>query len=83
MESFINKSSQKTNISKKKFIRIPNPVPQYDITSDKKENIITCISRVDGSKMHHLIIEAFALLKHKHPDWTVEFWGDYTNNIKY
>lgn len=83
LDSYMIKSSKKTKVSIEKFIRIPNPIPQYMCDWNNKQNIVTCISRVDGSKMQHLIIEAFALLKHKHPDWTVEFWGDYTNNIKY
>ena len=33
--------------------------------------------------MQHLIIEAFALLVNKYPDWKVEFWGDYSNNVNY
>ena len=83
LDSYIRKSSKKTTVPKTKFIRIPNPIPQYLPNWDNKQNIIVCISRVDGSKMQHLIIEAFSLLRDKYPDWKVEFWGDYSNNINY
>ena len=58
-------------------VHIGNVVPQYEIdNSIKKENIIIHVGRLDGaSKRQHLLIEAFAKIASKYPDWKVEFWG--------
>lgn len=58
-------------------VHIGNVVPQYEIdNSIKKENVIIHVGRLDGAqKRQHLLIEAFATIAYKYPDWKVEFWG--------
>lgn len=61
----------------KNVVHIGNVVPQYEVDdSSKKENIIIHVGRLDGTqKRQHLLIEAFAKIASKYPDWKVEFWG--------
>ncbi|MBQ7883298.1 MAG: glycosyltransferase [Phascolarctobacterium sp.] len=60
-----------------KVVHIGNVVPQYEVANSiEKENIIIHVGRLDGAqKRQHLLIEAFAKIAHKYPDWKVEFWG--------
>ena len=56
---------------------IPNVVPQYCDYPDYSSKKIINVARLSKSqKRQHLIIEAFALLKDRFPDWTVELWGE-------
>lgn len=54
---------------------IPNPVPQYIEPADLKKHTIINVARIVPLKRQHLIVEAFALLAKRFPDWTVELWG--------
>ena len=53
---------------------IPNPVPQYIEPADLKKHTIINVARIVPLKRQHLIVEAFALLAKRFPDWTVELW---------
>lgn len=61
----------------KNVVHIGNVVPQYDIDENiEKDKIIIHVGRLDGApKRQHLLIEAFALIADRYPDWKVEFWG--------
>lgn len=68
-------------------ISIPNAIeeqPPSLYESIKKEKIIICVARISRSeKRQHLLIEAFAELQSKFPDWKVEFWGDTSIDADY
>lgn len=66
------------------IISIPNIVPQYKKSSDCTHPIIINIARLSrGQKRQHLLIEAFNLLKHDFPNWTVELWGETGEHPRY
>lgn len=62
------------------FIAIGNAVEQttrlakYD---GKKAHKIVCVGAFNGNKNQQLLADAFALIAHKYPCWSVEFWGNY------
>lgn len=62
------------------FIAIGNVVEQttrlakYD---GKKIHKIVCVGMLSGRKNQQLLADAFALIAHKYPGWSVEFWGNY------
>lgn len=64
----------------KKIVDIPNAVEQIplgnraDLTEEKKKIIYVARVEKDG-KRQHFIVEAFAKIAEKFPDWVVEFWG--------
>lgn len=53
---------------------IGNPVEKNDIKA-KKEKIIIYPARIETAKQQHLLIEAFAKVAKKYPDWQVHFYG--------
>lgn len=61
------------------LIHIPNIVPQYHVSSMEKRddcNKIIDIARLfRGQKRQHLLIESFAKIARKYPQWKVELWG--------
>lgn len=61
----------------KNVVHIGNVVPQYDVDENvEKEKIIIHVGRLDGAqKRQHLLIEAFARIADRYPEWKVEFWG--------
>lgn len=62
-------------IPHKHIVSIGNIVPQYDEKSSLKENKIIFVGRITQDKRPQLLLQAFALLKNKYPDWKVEVWG--------
>lgn len=66
------------------LIRIPNVVPQYDVSENNREPLIIDIARLDGrQKRQHLLIEAFSRIAKKYPDWTLELWGTEQGRHRY
>lgn len=71
----------KKYISDARGIVIPNAVPQYKeiqtvLCKEKEWYSIINIARLDKhSPRQHLLIEAFAKLLQKYPQWRVELWG--------
>lgn len=71
---------------------IGNVLPQYteqaDLAVDKAKYKIIFIGRlVRGHKRPHLLIEAFAQIAARFPDWSVEIWGaedkcSYTDSMR-
>lgn len=58
------------------IVYIPNVAPQYKESSALTSKTIVCVSRYEPiSKRPALLVDAFALISHKHLDWTVKFWG--------
>lgn len=62
---------------------IPNAVEMFSRERDKdnsREKTIINVARIDGGgKRQEIIVEAFATLVNKFPDWKVDFWGDIAN----
>lgn len=69
------------------LIHIPNIVPQYHVSSMEKRddcNKIIDIARLSrGEKRQHLLIESFAKIARKYPQWKVELWGEEQNSNQY
>ena len=64
-----------------KTVVIGNAIPQYEEQADleqaKERYTIVSVGRLTKNhKRPHLLIEAFAGLADKYPDWQVELWGD-------
>ncbi len=70
-----------TNVlPKAKTITIGNAIPQYefsaDLEADKEQYKIAFVGRLTKNhKQPHLLIEAFAKIADRHPNWIVELWG--------
>lgn len=63
-----------------KTITIGNAIPQFDFSADlganKKMYRIIFVGRLTKNhKRPHLLIQAFAKLAEKYPNWIVELWG--------
>ena len=56
-------------------ICIPNVVPQYKNSAELKNPVILNVAKIASRKRQHLILEAFAKVERKFPDWTVNMWG--------
>lgn len=70
----------KERIPQVQAVCIPNVVPSYPIVANlkRKKSVYTIIDvarLTQNQKRPHLLIEAFALLSDKFPQWRVEFWG--------
>ncbi|MFR4148351.1 MAG: glycosyltransferase [Sutterella wadsworthensis] len=57
-------------------VHIPNIAPQYSEPSSLSSKTIINIARIALQKRPELLVEAFALLKDRFPDWTCEWWGE-------
>lgn len=62
-------------INKEQLVYIPNVVPQFSQSSNLENPLILNVSRIGEGKRQHLLIEAFAQIKDRYPDWKVECWG--------
>ncbi len=65
---------------------IGNAVPQFSVSADlsqeKQTYKILFVGALNkGRKRPHLLVEAFATLAKKYPDWQVEIWGKEDNKI--
>lgn len=74
-ERYINKK-----LPKVKTITIGNAIPQddfcVDLAKDKETHKIVFVGRLTKNhKRPQLLIQAFAKLATKHPNWIVELWG--------
>ena len=67
-------------------ICIPNIVPQYKDSAELKNPVILNVAKIASRKRQHLILEAFAKIEQKFPDWTVNIWGwdktEYAEKLK-
>lgn len=62
---------------------IPNPLTKYpSIKSDGKNKIVISVGRYDAQKGFDMLINAWAIVAPKHPDWTLRIFGP-GNNGKY
>ncbi len=70
----------KNHLPNAKTITIGNAIPQFEIKAnleeDKEQYKIVFVGRLaKNHKRPHILIEAFAKIAHKHPQWIVELWG--------
>lgn len=70
----------KKHLPNAKTVTIGNAIPQFnfsaDLAVDKEVYKIVFVGRLTKNhKRPHLLIEAFAKLSPKYPDWIVELWG--------
>ena len=70
----------KKHVPDAKTITIGNAIPQFnfsaDLSADKEIYKIIFVGRLTKNhKRPHLLIEAFAKLSSKYPNWIVELWG--------
>lgn len=66
------------------IICIPNAVPQCESCNVLENKRIITVGRIDPIfKRQHLLIEAFALIRNKYPDWTLDIYGDISYNQDY
>ena len=60
------------------IVTIGNPIEPIKVENERK-NIIIYMARINKGKQHHLLIEAFAKIADKHPQWQVHLYGDETD----
>jgi len=63
----------------KKAVVLPNPLnPEFmkDLYEGEKEKKIVMVGRIDSNKNQKMVIDAFAPIAHKYPDYKLEIWGD-------
>lgn len=85
MPSFVDVAKNILNYSN--IICIPNIVPQSTVVADLKkykENFrIINVARLNKKqKRQEILVQAFASLAEKYPEWNVEFWGEDTSEYK-
>ena len=67
---------KKTN---EKAVVLPNPLnPVFtkDFYEGEKEKKIVMVGRIDSNKNQKLVIDSFAAIAKKYPDYQLEIWGD-------
>ena len=78
----------KENSPRCKTIVIGNAVPQYefcvDLEDDRPVHKVVWVGRLNkGIKQPHLLLQAFAKIADRYPDWILELWGDKDKDIYY
>lgn len=53
-----------------------NPVFMREVYQGEKEKKIVMVGRIDSNKNQKLVIDAFAAVAIKYPDYILEIWGD-------
>ena len=71
-----------------KVVVIGNAVPQYEFCVDLRVekslyNVVTVGRLTKNIKRPHLLIQAFAKLAEKYPNWNLELWGDKDRDAYY
>lgn len=76
LPEFINEA--RSSFPNARIIAIPNVAPQYKSMATLSEKKIITVARVEDGKRTTLLLDAFALLKDRFPDWTCEWYGERT-----
>lgn len=62
---------------------IPNPLPFYPDSVSKLDNKrIISVGKVSVQKGYERLSEAWKLIKHKYPDWSIDIYGSVSDNSK-
>lgn len=66
-------------IRKGRVVTIPNPLRSCDVarSAGRITRRTVFLSRVDRMKGMDILIPAFAMVCRKHPDWTLDIWGEF------
>lgn len=73
MPQYVDEAKQFLNQTN--IIYIPNVVPQYPDVTQPRKPIILNVAKIANRKRQHLIVQAFAQIADKYPEWSVELWG--------
>ena len=73
MPQYIEEAKQ--FLDQKNIVYIPNVVPQYPDVTQPRKPIILNVAKIANRKRQHLVVEAFAKIADKYPEWSVELWG--------
>ena len=65
----------KKDLPRARVVVIPNAVPQYADTADRACHSIINVAHIAYEKHQDLLVEAFALIADKYPDWNVKIFG--------
>ena len=63
-------------LRKPEVVCIPNAIPCSSEQSILTEKKIITVARIEEGKRTDLLVDAFALIKDKYPEWKCEWWGD-------
>jgi glycosyltransferase involved in cell wall biosynthesis len=56
---------------------IPNPIDRHARTPEADgPKILAAVGRLDRQKGFDLLLQGFALVEQRHPDWTLVIWGE-------
>ena len=84
MPQYVNEAKQFLNQTN--IVYIPNVVPQYPNVTELRKPVILNVAKIANRKRQHLIVEAFAKIAEKSPEWSVELWGfdktEYAQKLK-
>ena len=84
MPQYVNEAKQFLNQTN--IVYIPNVVPQYPNVTELRKPVILNVAKIANRKRQHLIVEAFAKIAEKYPEWSVELWGfdktEYAQKLK-
>ena len=85
LRSFIE--TMKPLVNEDKLRYIPNVIPQFEtpvsLEMHKDHFRIINVARLNKKqKRQEILIQAFALLAGKYPNWSLEFWGEDTSGYK-
>lgn len=82
LNSYVKRLNNYLNPQRVEYI--PNIVYQCTECAEYKNKVIINVGRIDREqKRQDLLIKAFAKISHNYPDWSVEFWGDTSNDKEY
>ena len=84
MPQYVNEAKQFLNQTN--IVYIPNVVSQYPNVTELRKPVILNVAKIANRKRQHLIVEAFAKIAEKYPEWSVELWGfdktEYAQKLK-
>lgn len=67
----------------KNVVVIPNPLPFYPDSVSKLDNKrIISVGKVSVQKGYERLSEAWKLIKHEYPDWSIDIYGSVSDNSK-
>ncbi len=65
----------KERIPETPVVYIPNTVPQRNDVADRSVRTIVNSGRIAYQKHQELLVDAFASIANRYPDWNVKIWG--------
>ncbi|MFC6623248.1 glycosyltransferase family 4 protein [Novosphingobium panipatense] len=60
-----------------RIVVIPNPVPAGEAgTGNRQQNRVCAVGRLTRQKGFDRLLEAFAAISHRYPEWNLDIWGE-------